>query len=138
MKNIESNLTKSTYLLFCKLSKGRQNIVILKYRTPFFVHLEVCMYAHFSLPLTPSLKTTQHVHLFSYYFLYSSLRCRGAKRGGARAPLLHFILWPRTCLKNRGTFYSWTKAMYYHILPIANITALPSQNYPVALLLICG
>ena len=28
--------------------------------------------------------------------------------------------------------YTWTKAMYYLVLPIMNIPAPPSQNYPVA------
>ena len=41
----------------------------------------------------------------------------GGGAGFAR-PLLHFILWLRTCLKKRsGTpFYTWTKAVYYLVL----------------------
>ena len=34
-----------------------------------------------------------------------------------------------------NTFYTWTKALYYLILPIMNLPAPPSQNYPVAPLL---
>ena len=38
-----------------------------------------------------------------------------------------------TVAKERhNIFYTWTKAMYYLILPIINIPAPPSQDYPVA------
>ena len=41
-----------------------------------------------------------------------------------------------TLAKRRNTFYTFTKAMFYIIIPITNIPAPPSKNYPVAPLLI--
>ena len=52
---------------------------------------------------------------------------------GFARPLLHFILWLRTCLKKRsGTpFYTWTKAVHYLVLHprLSKLTCCAPEYY---------
>ena len=61
----------------------------------------------------------------------------GALGGGAPSPLAFHTLAKDISLntERRNTFYTWTKTMYYLILPIINIPAPPAKNYPAEPLL---
>ena len=62
---------------------------------------------------------------------------QGRKEGwggtpGARTPSSCISHFAKDMSLNWSTFSTWAKAMYYLMLPIINIPAPPSQNYPDA------
>ena len=52
---------------------------------------------------------------------------------GARAPpAFHTLAMDMSVNRGATHLETWTKAMYYLIVPITNIPTPPSQNYPVS------